>query len=97
LSWLLLRGRCRDCGARISLQYPLVELLTGTLFALLAHAPYPFTAPELVLSCVIAALLIAIGVYDLHTTIIPDRWVYTFDLLSFVSAGMMFMTGQVPL
>ena len=33
VSWLLLRGRCRDCGAQISIRYPLVELATGLCFA----------------------------------------------------------------
>ena len=32
LSWVLLRGRCRDCKARISPRYMIVELLTGVLF-----------------------------------------------------------------
>jgi leader peptidase (prepilin peptidase)/N-methyltransferase len=36
LSWLLLRGRCRHCGEPISARYPLVELLTGGVFAVLA-------------------------------------------------------------
>jgi leader peptidase (prepilin peptidase)/N-methyltransferase len=36
LSWLLLRGRCRDCGAAISRRYPLVELTTAALFVVMA-------------------------------------------------------------
>jgi len=34
VSWLVLRGRCRRCGERISVQYPLIELLTAALWAL---------------------------------------------------------------
>jgi leader peptidase (prepilin peptidase)/N-methyltransferase len=40
-SWLLLRGRCRNCRGSIALRYPLIELLTGALFALL----YAFEIP----------------------------------------------------
>lgn len=36
VSWLLLRGRCRHCGARIAWRYPLVELVTGAAFGLVA-------------------------------------------------------------
>jgi leader peptidase (prepilin peptidase)/N-methyltransferase len=38
LSWLLLRGRCRYCHARISAQYPLVELASGLIFVAIAAA-----------------------------------------------------------
>src|SRR5258707_9298245 len=34
LSWLLLRGKCRDCGAGISVRYPVIELATAALFLL---------------------------------------------------------------
>ncbi len=36
LSWVVLRGRCRHCGARISARYPLIELAVGVVFALVA-------------------------------------------------------------
>ena len=42
LSWLLLRGKCRQCGEGISVRYPLVELATGLLFA---AATYRFAIP----------------------------------------------------
>lgn len=41
VSWLLLRGRCRDCKTPISAQYPAVELLTGVAFAIVALAFIP--------------------------------------------------------
>src|SRR3990167_10827881 len=83
-SWLHLRGRCRACGSRISMQYPAVEFLTGSVFALVGGASLsPFaTATELL----IGAVLIAIAAYDIRHTIIPDAWVWSFNALALLSA-----------
>lgn len=73
-SWLFLRGRCRFCGSRISIQYPLVEATTALLFGFIGAAPVALTLQILALP--IAALLIAISVYDIRHTVIPDAWAY---------------------
>ncbi|MDP3965732.1 MAG: prepilin peptidase [bacterium] len=82
-SWLQLRGRCRACGSRISFQYPAVESTTGISFALVGGASLPPVAT--VLGLLICAVLIAIVVYDLLHTVIPDAWVWSFNALAFVS------------
>jgi len=70
LGWLLLRGRCADCGAAISPRYPLVELAGGLLALLAAYAfPTPlrsFAALWLLLS------LLAVFFIDLEHRIIPN-------------------------
>lgn len=86
LSWIFLFGRCRRCGARISLQYPIVELLTGALFAFIGGVP-GLPLWQLALFCVIAATLVAIALYDLRHTLIPDAWVYVFDALAVLAMG----------
>lgn len=82
VSFIIQKGRCRACKAKISLQYPIVELLTGTLFLL--------TWPKAVESGIMNyelwvfgywllffSLLIVISVYDFRTKIIPDSWVFS--------------------
>lgn len=92
LSWFVLRGRCRDCGSRISMQYPIVEAVTGIVFGLLAYGltqglPNVLQTLSIITilpQAILAALLLAIAVYDARHTIIPDAWVYAFDVLAFV-------------
>jgi leader peptidase (prepilin peptidase)/N-methyltransferase len=70
LSWLLLRGRCRGCGGRIPLRYPLVEALTGLLFAFAAWH-FGFTVAGLGALVFIAAL-VALTAIDFDTQLLPD-------------------------
>jgi leader peptidase (prepilin peptidase)/N-methyltransferase len=70
LSYLLLRGKCADCGVRISARYPLVEALTGLLFALVLYR-IGFQWATLVY-WLFAAALIVITFIDFDHQIIPD-------------------------
>lgn len=75
LSYLLLRGQCRNCKAKISIRYPLIELLTGYLFThLYVFVQYRHESPcvfigYLVLCC---ALIISTFV-DLESYVIPNE------------------------
>jgi len=71
VSWLVLRGRCRNCKAPISPLYPLVEFLTGALFVacLLAFGLSP-AAGKWATFC---AVLVVLAVTDLRERILPDR------------------------
>jgi leader peptidase (prepilin peptidase)/N-methyltransferase len=70
LSYVLLRGRCRSCGAPISLRYPVVEALSGALLVLLL---YRFgLSPALGVYVAFVAALIVVSFIDLDHQIIPD-------------------------
>lgn len=74
VSWLVLRGRCRDCGAPISPRYLVVELLTGCLFAgVAARLGYAWSLPAYL---VLVATLVALSVVDLELMKLPKRIVY---------------------
>jgi leader peptidase (prepilin peptidase)/N-methyltransferase len=71
LSWLRLRGKCSACGTRISARYPIVEILTGLLFAATA---WRFGAqPVTLLWCGFVGVLVALGGIDWDTTLLPDN------------------------
>lgn len=69
-AYLWLRGRCRYCGASISLRYPVVELVSG-LFAVALFARHGFSWDSLFLFGLVAALLVVTFV-DIDHQIIPD-------------------------
>jgi leader peptidase (prepilin peptidase)/N-methyltransferase len=71
LSFLLLAGRCRNCGEPISWRYPLVEGLSGLLFMLLLHRVG--LTPRLPVLLALGAALLVITFIDLDHQIIPDR------------------------
>jgi leader peptidase (prepilin peptidase) / N-methyltransferase len=74
ISWLMLRGRCRACGDRISPVYPFTELASGGLFVaveLVYEDPW-----RVVLLAPFAGLMVAISVIDIRHRRIPNRLVY---------------------
>ena len=74
VSWLVLRGRCRDCGAPISIRYPLVELVTALVFA--AVVAVRGFDDDLVLELPFVAALIALAAIDFDHKLLPNKIVY---------------------
>jgi len=75
ISFLILKGRCRFCGGKISWRYPLIELLAGALFYLsyLSHLSF--------LSYLLICGLVVIFFVDLEHQIIPDEIVIPLSIL----------------
>jgi leader peptidase (prepilin peptidase)/N-methyltransferase len=71
VSWLLLRGRCRHCKARISPRYLFVELLTGVLF--LGCYAYAGLTLATLKYCVFGFLLLGLIFTDAETKLLPDK------------------------
>ena len=91
-SFLIQSGRCRSCASSISHQYPIVEFGTGIIFTLIVvHLLpiLPFSQALFVtltsLFSFIFSLLLVICVYDIRHKIIPDKLVYAFIFVAFLS------------
>jgi len=83
ISWLMLRGKCRNCRAPISIRYPILELLMGLSWAGLAWK-FGFS-PLLLQALVLVSLLWILTLIDLETGLLPN-------LLTFpgIAAGLLF-------
>lgn len=90
LSYLLMRGRCTGCNTKISIQYPLVELLMGLLGLVLA---WKFgVSLQLVCAIALTSALVALSGIDFKTQLLPDSITLPFLwlglLISLIGAGV---------
>jgi leader peptidase (prepilin peptidase)/N-methyltransferase len=93
ISWLLLRGRCRSCGAPISPRYPSVELLTAAAFA--AVVAVRGFDDGLWLELPFVACLIALAGIDLDHKLLPNKIVYPMAAYG-LAASVLVETGDFP-
>lgn len=89
-SYLMLLASCRECGSRLTIQYPLVEITTGVLFVLaLSHMP-PFMSllPLVAFAAFLVFLsaLVALVVYDMRHTLVPLPFIYVLSLSALIAA-----------
>jgi len=103
VSFFVLKGRCLKCKTKISLQYPIVEFITGVIFASLflkfQDVFYTNTfvfAGTMAFYATIFSLLLVIAVYDLKHKIIPDILVLVFGILSFIGIFLFSSFGFNP-
>lgn len=109
ISWLVLRGRCRDCGARISVRYPLVELAGAVAFAFVALRFLPTiadatTAPALVAGILalvgylyFVAISLALALIDLDTQRLPNVLVLpSYGVAAITLGAASLVGGTVP-
>lgn len=92
ISWLLLGGKCGSCKTSISIRYPLVELLTGILFGIMA---WQYGASSITIgACLFTAFVVAMTFIDADTQLLPDQLT-----LPLVWLGLLFnlITGFIPL
>ena len=83
-SWLALKGKCRKCGAKISVQYPIIEASNAILCVLVFAVTYGLNAYDVFenfelstfLYCLMASALLALSVIDFRTYIIPPGFNY---------------------
>ncbi|MBA3284794.1 MAG: prepilin peptidase [Nitrosopumilus sp.] len=92
VSFLYQKGKCSQCGSKVSWQYPLVELLTGIVFVAVYWKLYPFIflafssfMVSYIITVLIFCILIVIFVYDLRHKIIPDGLSLALALLGFIN------------
>lgn len=95
VSYALLRGRCRRCGHRIPIRYPVVELLTGALF----FCAFRFLGTTLAATkfAVFGAIMIALVFSDLEERILPDEFTLGGTAVGAIFAAFVPVSGGILL
>jgi leader peptidase (prepilin peptidase)/N-methyltransferase len=93
LSWLLLRGKCRDCGMPISPRYPAVEAATGALYALVVAIRDD--GASIALGLILVTALVPIMLIDLEHRLIPNKITLPAGIAALV-AGLALDLDGVP-
>jgi leader peptidase (prepilin peptidase)/N-methyltransferase len=86
LSYLALRGKCSSCSAPIGLRYPLVESVTGALFAWCVW--HWGLIPGAGAWCLFSAAIVALALIDMDTQILPDDLNYTLLWLGLLASAL---------
>lgn len=94
VSFLVQRGKCRHCGARISPRYPLTELITAVLFALSAWR-FGFST-ELFVYPAFFWTLVVLSVIDLEHRLLPNRVVYPLLLIGWAALAIAAFAASEP-
>lgn len=81
-SYLIQGGRCRKCKKKLSIFYPIVELITAILFSV-CYYTFDFTT-ELFIALIIASFLVIVIVSDINYLIIPDEVTIFFSILTII-------------
>lgn len=94
LSWIVLRGRCRTCGASVTPLWTVIEIVTAVLFGVAALA-----APDAASAAITGpflGILLALTVIDLRTLRLPDRIVFPTAAVVAVGIGVADLLGARP-
>ncbi len=91
LSYLILAGKCRNCGKRISTRYPIIEVCTAFVFVAVSIYSLGSGMWFMVYWEIISTLLVAIFIIDFELQIIPDQLVY---ILLIVTFGWLLLTSN---
>lgn len=99
-SWLWLRGKCRYCKKAISPQYPVIEVITASLFVG-SYVVWPFDwdtvgLVRFIIWLPLLVIFVALTVYDYHWQLLPNRLVYPAGVLALAQVILLTIISKDP-